>query len=301
MNESNQYQRSGVISIIGIPNAGKSTLLNACIQTSLSIVTPKPQTTRRSIRGILTNHQTQMILMDTPGFHDVKKTGLYEWLLTEVKRSVSEEKPDLVWLLHPAHRPWRVTAPIYEWLVGQKLPFIVVLTQMDRVDREKDVSDLPKLNQAKDVVFVSSLNQEGVEKLIELSRSFIPRGPFLFPDQDQVSDQNIRFLVGEMIRKHLFLCLEEEIPYSCEVQVDRFDEKSSPISIEATIFIERSSQKAIVIGQKGEMIKQIGIHARQEIESFLNQQVYLSLNVKEMKNWTKSQKKLKRLGYSSYG
>ena len=300
--------KSGFIAIIGRPNAGKSTLLNSVLNTELSIVTPKAQTTRDRVLGILTEEQGQIVFVDTPGIHRAREGGLNEYMVNEAKEAL--DAPNLVWyLVDPSSAPKHEEA-VLELLEKSKAPVILLITKLDWAKNKVPPATLTELESAMkkalqdrgievlDSKKISAHSKTGVQELLQHSWATLPEGPAYYPDEDQISDRPTRFFVAEKIRARLFYLLGEEVPYSCAVEIDRFEENSKPPRIEATLFVERESQKGIVIGKGGKKIKEIGQSARAEIEEFLGQQIFLGLKVKVLKDWSENPTELKKMGYT---
>lgn len=289
--------RSGFISIIGRPNAGKSTLLNSILGEKISIVSPKPQTTRNVVRGVKNLAGCQMIFMDTPGIHRAK--GLLNEFM--VKQAVSSVRDvDAVVLLVEADRPVSEDDRfILQALKGLGCPVILGVNKVDKVDKRlllPLIDEYTKMYEFKEVIPLSALKGEGVELLLTTLFGLLPEGPMYFPE-DVLTDVPERFIVSEIVREKVFIFTKEEIPYSVAVVVDRFEEKKGIISISATINVERDSQKGIVIGKGGAMLKRIGTAAREDIERLLGSKVFLELFVRVQKEWTKKPGALKEFGY----
>lgn len=289
--------RSGFISIIGRPNSGKSTLLNAFLGSKLSIVSDKPQTTRNTVRGVKHLKDAQIIFIDTPGIHRGKGL-LNEFMVKEALASIRDV--DAVVYLVEADRPVSEDDRyIVEGLKGLKCPVVLGLNKVDRVEKQKIlplIAEFSKMHPFREIVPLSALKGEGVELLLGIITELLPEGPRYFPE-DSVTDLPERFIVAEMVREKVFLFTEKEVPYSVAVTVERFEEKKDLVSISATINVERDSQKGIVIGRGGAMLKRIGSAARADIERLLGSRVYLELFVRVQKEWTKKSGALKDFGY----
>lgn len=289
--------RSGFISIIGRPNSGKSTLLNAFLGSKISIVSDKPQTTRNTVRGVKNLKDAQIIFIDTPGIHRGKGL-LNEFMVKEALASIRDV--DAVVYLVEADRPVSEDDRyIVEGLKGLKCPVVLGLNKVDRVEKQRILPLIAEFSQRypfKEIVPLSALKGEGVELLLNIITELLPEGPRYFPE-DSVTDLPERFIVAEMVREKVFLFTEKEVPYSVAVTVDRFEEKKDLVSISATINVERDSQKGIVIGKGGAMLKRIGSAARADIERLLGSRVYLELFVRVQKEWTKKPGALKDFGY----
>jgi len=290
--------RSGFVSIIGRPNAGKSTLLNSILGEKVSIVSSKPQTTRNVIRGIKNIEERQIVFLDTPGIH--KGRGLLnEFMVKAALQSLRDV--DAVIYLVEAGRISGDDRFIIEGLKKLNCPVILGINKMDTIDKREAlplIDTFSKLFPFKDIVPISALKGDGVDILIQIVSGLLPEGPKYFPD-DILTDQPERFVVAEIVREKVFRFTHEEVPYSTAVAVERFEEKKggSLVSISATITIERDSQKPIVIGKKGMMLKKIGTAAREDIEKLLGARVFLELFVRVQEEWTKKPGALKEFGY----
>lgn len=301
---SSEPRKSGFVAIAGRPNAGKSTILNALLGTELSIVTPKAQTTRERVNGVLTEKEGQIVFIDTPGIHRAREGGINAYMMAQVRTALN--MPDLIWyLVDPDSAPKHEEA-VLELLVEAKRPVFIIFNKYD-LKRNKDQveilqPELLKVAAERGIEVIesfrlSALKKRGLEPLMEKTWARLEAGPFHFEDEDQISDRPTRFFVAEKIREQLFHKLGDEIPYCCAIAIDKFDEKSKPIRIEATIFVERESQKGMVIGAGAAKIKEIGTAARRTIETFLDTKIFLGLNVKVLKDWSKDPERLKQLGY----
>jgi GTPase len=300
-------KKSGFIAIAGRPNAGKSTLLNHVLGTKVSIVSPKAQTTRERVLGIFTEPQGQMIFIDTPGIHRAKEGGINAYMMNEVKEALLDVSA--VWyLVDPASAPKHEMTAL-ELLKNTKAPVFILMNKMDLTGKTFAVSNIVNFENelvqlAKEmgihvqgVYPISALKGKGIDSVLETSWNLLPEGEFYYPDEDQLSDRPTKYFVAEKIREQLFMQLGDELPYGCAIEIERFDEKVKPPRIEATIHVERDSQKGMVIGQGGTKIKSIGQAARQEVEEFLGQKVFLGLKVDVLKDWSRDAETLKRLGY----
>jgi GTP-binding protein Era len=290
--------KSGMVAIVGPPNAGKSTLMNALLGQKISIVTPKPQTTRNRIIGILNDPAYQIVMLDTPGLHKARKPLNLEM----VKIAVSSlAEVDVVLFLIDVSLPMpEKQAQAVEYLDSTSIPAILVLNKIDLLPKAQI---LPIIEVYRNIypfaaiVPVSAFLKRGTDTLLQAILRLLPAGPRLYPE-DIPTDASERFIVGEIIREKIFLLTGQEIPYSTAVVIDSFkeDEKKALVTIHATIVVEKSSQKAIIIGSKGAKLQQIGKNARQDIEKLLAQRVLLKLWVKVHKNWTKDMRFIRDLG-----
>jgi GTP-binding protein Era len=297
-------RKSGFVAIAGRPNAGKSTLLNSILGTTLSIATPKAQTTRERVNGVYTEKEGQMVFVDTPGIHKAKVGGINEYMMNEVKAALDE--PDLVWyMVDPGTLP-KHELPVIELLKKTGKPIFMIFNKLDIKSAQNNMCHLESalmrtieesgLKITK-IFKLSALKKRGVDELLQASWEVLPEGPFFFEDEDQLSDRPTRYFVSEKIREQLLLKLGDELPYSCAIQIEKFAEDAKPPRIEALIHVERDSQKGMVIGEGGKKIKEIGSAARGEIERFLGTKVFLGLNVKVTHEWSRNRETLKRLGY----
>jgi GTP-binding protein Era len=290
--------KSGLAAIVGPPNAGKSTLLNALLGQKISIVTAKPQTTRNRIIGILNDPAYQIVLLDTPGLHKTRKPLNREMVKIAVD-SLSEVDV-ILYLIDVSLGGLDNQVQTVEYLVSAKVPVILVLNKIDLLDRHQIlpiIESYRKIYPFAAIIPVSALLNNGTDVLLKEILHYMPEGPRFYPD-DIPTDATERFIVAEIIREKIFLLTGQEIPYSTAVVIDSFTEEQGRnlITIHATIVVEKSSQKAIIIGRKGSKLQQIGKNSRQDIENLLGQQVLLKLWVKVHKNWTKDMRFIRDLG-----
>lgn len=299
-----EKNKVGYVSIIGLPNVGKSTLLNAILKQKISIVTPKPQTTRKKILGILTENDYQIIFLDTPGI--VKPAYLlHEKMLEEVNESIKDA--DVIVLLFDVSSEGRIKESegneiIKELIEQKKKPIILALNKVDSITQEQAqqlVDYYVRLKKFNAVVPVAASLNFNVERLIQEIVTLLPEGEKFYPD-DIVSEAAERFFVSEIIREKIFELYEFEIPYSTEVVIADFKERTTGKDfISAEIIVERDSQKPIIIGKEGKAIKRLGEVARKAIEDFLQKEVYLELRVKVKEKWRSNEKMLKYFGYGA--
>lgn len=284
--------RAGVVAILGRPNAGKSTLLNRLLGTKLAIVTPKPQTTRSRILGILNRGKAQLLLVDTPGFHESPKT-LNRALSAVVEEAV--EDCDVAALLVDPAAPWDAGHDaLRDRLAKRGVPLVVVGT---KADRGEGAWPPDGARGAAATLRVSARTGEGVDALVDALVGRLPEGPHLYPE-DELTDRPLRFLAAELVREVAFEELAQEVPYSLAVEIEGFDEtRPDGVRIRANLLVERSSQKPIVLGRGGARIKAIGSEARRRIAGLLGRPVHLALWVKVEPRWTRRPKRLKSLGY----
>ena len=290
--------KSGFVSIIGRPNVGKSTLLNNFLGMKLAIVSPRAQTTRNRIQGIYTTETEQIIFIDTPGIHKPKNE--LGNVMNEFAYSALDGTDLILMLVDASCEIGEGDKYIIEQLSKVKIPVILVLNKVDLV--EDQVVLMNNINSYKEAysfaggITLSATEGFNIDKLKDMIVDRLEIGPMYYPE-DQVLDLPERFVVAEIIREKVLLKTKEEIPHSVAVTIESFKEKSKMIEINATIIVERSSQKMIVIGKGGQMIKSIGTDARRDIVKFLNQKVYLELFVKVEENWRNNKKYLKEFGY----
>jgi len=282
--------RAGIVTVVGKPNVGKSTLLNRIVGQKLSITSPKPQSTRDRVVGIYSADDSQMVILDTPG---LLNPG---YLLQEAMRSTAlralEEADVIVYLADATEGNPPPLVEAAQLTAAPRAPVITVLNKSDVVPAQRRAD----ANAAGDVIYVSALTGDGIPELMTRIAGRLPESPFLYPEDD-ISTQPVRFFVAEMVRETVLEQLHDEVPYAVAVQVEEFREGSSPLYIRAVIYVERDSQKAIIIGGKGAQIKSIGETARKKIESFIGSKVYLDLWVKVLANWRKNPGSLSRFGY----
>jgi GTPase len=287
--------KSGFVNIFGKPNAGKSTLLNALMGEKLAIVSPKVQTTRHRIKGILTTDQYQIIFSDTPGIID-PKYKLHEKMMMAVKGAL--EDADLALLLVDINDNWQEVDEIFSSL-KLKVVSLLIINKIDGASKAKQdeaFSFFKEKKYAKEIMMVSALKDLHVQELLGKIIELLPEGEPFFTE-DEISDLPTKFFVAEMIREKIYAFFEDEIPYHTTVVVNEFKQKSTLIKIRAEIIVQRESQKAIIIGEGGKMIKQIGSEARKEIEQFLDQKIFLELFVKVRPKWRENELFLREYGY----
>jgi GTP-binding protein Era len=296
--------KSGMVAIVGPPNAGKSTLMNHLLGQKISIVTSKPQTTRNRIVGIVNDTDHQVVFLDTPGLHEAR-----EPLNVEMVKVAMESLTDVdvvlflvdVSLPLPEKVQEKKTAELAEYMQRIKSPAIMVLNKIDLMDRKKIlpfIDSYSKLYPFKAVIPVSAVGGDGLDSLFSEILALLPMGPRYFPE-DIPTDSSERFLCAEIVREKVFLLTGQEIPYSTAVLIESFkeDETKKLVTIHAAIVLEKQSQKGIVIGQGGKKLKSIGIAARKDIEALIGQKVLLKLWVKVKKNWSQDERFLRELGY----
>ncbi|MFM7768160.1 MAG: GTPase Era [Bacteroidota bacterium] len=288
--------KAGFVAIIGKPNVGKSTLLNAMLGEQLSVVTHKAQTTRHRIKGIMNGENYQVVFSDTPGVLKPAYT-LQERMMDAVDSSL--EDADAVLLVVECGEK-KVADEIVERLQKSKLPLVIAINKVDLTDQEQlelaveywQTSLAPKA-----IVPVSATEGFHTEQLKDVLVSLMPEGPAYY-SKDDLSDRNVRFFVTEMIREQILKQYSKEVPYSCEVIVNEYKEDAEIDRIRCEIIVDRESQKAILLGNKGSAIKQLGIHSRKRIEQFIGKHIFVELTVKVRTDWRNDPKTLDRLGYN---
>jgi GTP-binding protein Era len=302
--EDSQTYRSGVVTIIGPPNAGKSTLLNHFLGQKIAIVTPKPQTTRNRILGVLTGKSYQVILLDTPGLH--KPRELLNREMVRIALDTLSEADIVLFLadtqIKKTEKLEKLAAEFAEYLQQVNCPVVLALNKVDQLEKSQL---LPLIEWYSNfysfatVVPISALHGDGTDLLVEELVRLLPEGPQYYPD-DIPTDATQRFIAAEIIREKVFLLTKEEVPYSTAVMIDSFQESedSRPVVIHATILVEQPSQKGIIIGHKGKMLAEIRKKATPEIAEMLEHRVSLRLWVKVKKKWTRNQQVLRELGLS---
>ena len=282
--------RAGIVTVVGKPNVGKSTLLNRIVGQKLSITSPKPQSTRDRVIGIYTADDSQMVILDTPG---LLNPG---YLLQQAMRATAlralDEADVIVYLADATEGNPPSLVEAAELSSAPRAPVITVLNKSDAVPAHRRAES----GALGDVVSVSALTGDGIPELMARIARLLPESPFLYPEDD-ISTQPVRFFAAELVRETVLEQLHDEVPYAVAVQVEEFREERSPLYIRAVIYVERDSQKAIIIGSKGAQIRSIGEAARKKIEAFLGARVYLDLWVKVLANWRKNPGSLSRFGY----
>lgn len=286
----------GFVNIFGKPNAGKSTLLNALMGEKLAIVSRKVQTTRHRIKGFLTTKEYQVIFSDTPGIIE-PKYKLHEKMMSSVKNAL--EDADVALLLVDVNEDLQENDTIFQAL-KLKVPCIVVLNKIDKVKPEK-VNEAKDFFRTKDytkaVIEISALQKKNVAKLLQTIIDLLPEGEPFYAE-DEMTDLSTRFFVGEMIREKIFELYDEELPYHSTVVVTEFKEKETLTKIRAEIIVQRDTQKGIILGEGGKMIKQLGTDSRKEIEAFIDRKIFLELHVKVRPKWRDNETFLKEYGYN---
>lgn len=291
--------KSGFVAIIGRPNVGKSTLMNRIIGQKIAIMSNKAQTTRNKIQGVYTTKEAQIIFIDTPGIHK-PKTALGDFMVKSAYSTLGEV--DAVLFMVPAdQKRGKGDDMIIERLKQTDAPVYLIVNKVDKVHPDsllEFIDDFSKQMDFKEIIPISATEGNNVERLMETLIEQLPVGPQYFPE-DAITDHPERFIVSEMIREKVLILTRDEIPHSVAVVVDKMrrDEQSDKIHIQATIVVERDSQKGIIIGKQGSMLKKVGTMARRDIELMLGDKVYLELWVKVKKNWRDKNMDLQDFGY----
>lgn len=288
--------KAGFVAIIGKPNVGKSTLLNKMLGEQLSVVTPKAQTTRHRIKGILNDSEYQIVFSDTPGIMQ-PAYKLHKKMMDAVDSTLVDA--DLVMLVVEIHER-ALSEEVAERLKNLVVPFILVINKVDLADQEtleQKVIFWKELLNPGAIIPVSATEKFNIQPLVQTIVSYLPESPAYF-DKEDVSDRNVRFFVTEIIREKILVNYQKEIPYSCEVVVTDYKEEPEIHRIRCEIYVDRESQKAILLGHKGEAIKKLGTDARKKIEKLVDCHIYLELTVKVRENWRDDEKQLDKFGYN---
>ena len=287
--------KSGFVSIVGKPNVGKSSLMNKLVGENVSIITSKAQTTRHRIMGILNGEDFQIVYSDTPGILE-PKYSLHEAMMTYVK--VSLEDADVILLVVELHDKY--DEQLFERFQNLQKPIVLLINKVDlakgsqfadKVEYWKQ--SLPNIRQ---IIPVSAKTGQNVNTILDVVKAQLPDHPPFFP-QDEYTDRSERFFAAEILREKIFLNYEEEIPYSCEVAINSFKDEKDIIKISAEIYVERDTQKGIVIGKAGTSLKKVGTDARKDMEAFFGKKIFLETHVKVAGNWRKEKSRLRQFGY----
>ncbi|MGE3538901.1 MAG: GTPase Era [Candidatus Tectimicrobiota bacterium] len=292
--------RSGFVTIMGAPNVGKSTLLNAIIGTKLAIVTPKPQTTRHRILGVKNLPEAQIVFLDTPGIH-VPRTKLNRYMMQAVAQALSSPQV-ILYMTDVSRSPYPDLAVLQRYLVPeQPVPVFWLLNKVDLIEPQQLlplIADYAEKDRFAEIVPLAARRGEGVEALLACLLRYLPEGPHYFPD-DMPTDRDERFLIAELIREQVMLRTHEEVPYAVAVEVESMQERQDGgVEIDASLLVEKMSQKGILVGQHGRMVKELGTQARQAIARLLHCPVHLRLVVRVKKNWREHDALLRDLGFT---
>lgn len=289
--------KSGFVNIIGKPNVGKSTLMNRLVGERISIITSKAQTTRHRIMGIVNGENFQIVYSDTPGIIDKPGYKLQESMMGFVKTAFTDAD---IFLFVVESGDRKREDPIIEKLAKTDTQVILILNKIDQSDQEKvmeQVEEWKNILPNASIIPVSALHGFNIETVFNTILDKLPEGPAYFPG-DEISDKPMRFFCAEIIREKILIYYEKEIPYSCEVIIESFKEEKNITRIGAVIYVTRDSQKGIIIGHQGKMLKKTATAARKDMEELLRQKVFLEVFVKVEKDWRDSEKHLKRFGYN---
>ncbi|MCB2209021.1 MAG: GTPase Era [Bacteroidetes bacterium] len=288
--------KAGFVNIIGYPNVGKSTLMNALVGEKLSIITSKAQTTRHRIMGIVNGDNFQIVYSDTPGIVKDPSYKMHEYMNQYIESALIDA--DVILLMHETGQLFGED-DILERISKANIPVMVIINKIDLSDQESVVKEMEhwasKLPDAQ-IIPISAIKNFNIAKVFDEILTLIPESPPFFP-KDELSDRSVRFFVSEIIREKVFTNYKKEVPYAVEVAVDEYKEEPKLVRISATIFVDRESQKAIILGHQGKSIKKVGTEARKDIEEFIQNKVFLEITVKVNKDWREKENMLKRFGY----
>ena len=288
--------KSGFVNIIGNPNVGKSTLMNALVGERLSIITPKAQTTRHRIFGILNEPEYQIVFSDTPGV--IQPAYKMQEQMMKFVSDIFEDADVFLYLVEPGDRALKDQG-FFNKLLNSEFPVLLIINKIDVTDQSSLENEVAYWNDAlpnAEIIPISALQEANTDYLLDRLINLIPPGPPYF-DKDALTDKTERFFVSEIVREQILTSYKKEVPYSVEVDVEEFKEAEDIIRIRAVIYVARESQKGIIIGHKGKMIKSVGVGARKQLEKFFVKKVHLETFVKVKKNWRDSDLQLKRFGY----
>ena len=293
-----EIKKSGIITICGRPNVGKSTLTNALVGDKVAIVTNKPQTTRNRITGVVTRGECQFVLLDTPGLHKAR-TRLGDYMVNVVRQSVSDVDA-IVLVVEPIANIGAPEQELIDRIKALGCPAVLVINKIDTVKKEDLLAVMATYGEAHGwnaVVPISARENEGTGELLDILEAFLPEGPQLFPE-DQTSDQPERQIAAEIVREKLLLCLDKEIPHGTAVEVTKWSERDDGIiDMHVTIYCEKDSHKGIIIGKGGAMLKKISSLARRDVEAFMGTKVYLETWIKVKENWRDNIGLIKNFGF----
>lgn len=296
--QQNKQFKSGFISIIGRPNVGKSTFLNRVIGQKIAIMSDKSQTTRNKVQGVLTTDDAQMIFIDTPGIHKPKHK-LGEFML-KVSKNALREVEVIMFMINAEQKLGPGDEYVMEMLKGTKTPVFLVVNKIDAIHPDEVLAKIEEYRTAFDfaeIIPISALQGNNVDRLLETIKKYLPEGPQYYP-ADQVTDHPERFIIAEMIREKVLHLTRDEVPHSIAVEIEKIRrDENEKVRVTASIIVERDSQKGIIIGKRGAMLKDIGIRARKDIENLLGSKVYLELWVKVQKDWRDRSSQLRDFGY----
>ena len=297
--QENKGFKSGFVTIVGRPNVGKSTFLNNVIGQKIAIMSDKPQTTRNKVQGVYTTNDSQMIFIDTPGIHKPKHK-LGEFML-KVSKNALREVEAIMFMVNATQKLGAGDKFVMEMLKGTKTPVFLVVNKIDAVHPDELLAIIESYKtefEFAEIIPISALQGNNVEHLLDTLKKYLPEGPQYYP-ADQVTDHPERFIIAELIREKVLHLTRDEVPHSIAVEIEKIakDEKKDLVRINASIIVERDSQKGIVIGKRGALLKEIGTRARKDIETLLGSKVYLELWVKVQKDWRDRSSQLRDYGY----
>ncbi len=289
--------KSGFVNIVGNPNVGKSTLMNALVGERLSIITPKAQTTRHRILGIVNSEDFQIVFSDTPGI--IKPAYELQESMMDFVKSAFEDADVLVYMVEMGEKELK-DEKFFKRILYSEIPVILLINKIDKVNQEEALEKLSfwqeKVPNA-EVFLISALEKFNIEGVLDTIVEKLPESPPYYP-KDQLTDKPERFFVNEKIREKILMQYKKEIPYAVEIETESFEEEDDIIRIRCVIMVERETQKGIIIGHKGSAIKRVGIEARKDLEKFFQKQIHIQLYVKVNKDWRTNKNQLKRFGYN---
>jgi GTP-binding protein Era len=289
--------KAGFVNIIGNPNVGKSTLMNAFIGEKLSIITSKAQTTRHRILGIVNGEDFQVILSDTPGI--IKPAYQLQESMMDFVKSAFDDADVLIYMVEIGEQELKDEA-FFKRITHSKIPVLLLLNKIDKSDQEQLESQVALWSSkvpSAEIFPISALEGFNVKEVFGRIIELLPESPAFYP-KDQLTDKPERFFVNEIIREKILMFYKKEIPYAVEIDTEEFFEEDTIIRMRSIIMVERETQKGIIIGHKGSALKRVGVEARKDLEKFFGKQVHLELYVKVNKNWRSNQRQLKRFGYN---
>ena len=294
-----EIKKSGIITICGRPNVGKSTLTNALVGEKVAIVSNKPQTTRNRICGILNRGESQFVFVDTPGLHKAR-TRLGDYMVNVVKESVADVDAIML-LVEPIANIGAPEQQLIDRIKAMNCPAVLGINKVDTLEKKEDLLEIIQLygqaHEFQAIMPISARNKEGIDELLNVLGQFIQEGPQLFPS-DMTSDQPERQMMAEILREKMLLCLDKEIPHGTAVEITRFAERDDEVvEVDATIYCEKNSHKGIIIGKGGAMLKKVSSLARKDMEKFMGTKIFLQTWVKVKENWRDNPAAIQNFGY----
>ena len=294
-----EIKKSGIITICGRPNVGKSTLTNALVGEKVAIVSNKPQTTRNRICGILNRGESQFVFVDTPGLHKAR-TRLGDYMVNVVKESVADVDAIML-LVEPIANIGAPEQQLIDRIKAMNCPAVLVINKVDILEKKETLLEVIQLyaqaHEFQAIIPISARNKEGIDELLNVLEQFIQEGPQLFPS-DMTSDQPERQMMAEILREKMLLCLDKEIPHGTAVEITRFAERDDEVvEVDATIYCEKNSHKGIIIGKGGAMLKKVSSLARRDMEKFMGTKIFLQTWVKVKENWRDNPAAIQNFGY----